>query len=131
MNQAQAFDLLITGASGLLGGLLVKAFSKQGYSVVALARSPCPQELKPHCDWRQLDLNDAAKPPVRVKTLIHAAPVWLLPGLLSAVIKHNTLQRCIVFSSSSVLSRVDAPDQQDRRLAQRLSESETANTQSA
>ena len=113
-------SVLVTGASGLLGIQLVKKLTGNNYQVFAVGRHECPEEINEYCDWQQIDISKAGLPEINTELLIHAAPLWLLPGLINNHSTQLSLQRCIAFSSTSVESKADAIDKEDRELAQKL-----------
>lgn len=76
----------------------------------------------------QWDLNQPLDPTLLhqlegLNTLIHCAPIWLLPDHLETL-NGAGLQRLIVFSSTSVLSKAESSDPSEQRLVSQLSDSE-------
>lgn len=117
--------MIVTGASGLLGQQLVKLLSSAGHYVIALGRGDCPVETSACCQWRQYDLGQCPDSDFNADTIIHSAPLWLLPALLKRLAGQGALRRCIAFSSSSAESKAGAIDDADRDLANRLTAAET------
>ena len=121
--------ILITGSSGLLGTQLMRKFSNTSCQLHGLGRSACPQAIKLLCKWHRMDLSTPVESDLKPDVLIHCAPLWYLPGFLEILARNQTLKRCIVFSSTSVISKADAGDAQDRELAEKLSMAEAQTKQ--
>jgi len=60
-----------------------------------------------------------------IATLVHAAPIWLLPPLLHRL-SDRGLRRLVVFSSTSRFTKRDSASPADREMAQRLAAAEQA-----
>jgi 2-alkyl-3-oxoalkanoate reductase len=67
------YDVAITGCTGFVGARLVRHFSSQGMSVLALGRAAiAPAPLLKFADYRKVDLRGIIEK-VEAKTIIHAA----------------------------------------------------------
>ena len=113
-------NILVTGASGLLGKRIVKKLSKCNYTVSAIGRQSCPESIKADCRWLQIDIRQSQVPSLNVDILIHAAPLWLLPNFLKQLSLKANIKRCVSFSSTSAESKAYAHDDEDRELANKL-----------
>jgi len=111
---------LVTGASGLLGRRLVKHLAKKNYLVTAIGRRNCPNVIRSDCHWLNIDIIEPSPLNIHPNVLIHAAPLWLLPGFIEQLSLTNKIDRCIAFSSTSAESKVEAIDVSDRNLADKL-----------
>lgn len=129
--------VLVTGATGVVGHHLLDCLCGAGYLVTAVSRRPgagseargwskCPERGPGRVRWLTLDLTHgwptAAGPP---GTLIHAAPIWLLPRVLPGLAELG-LRRLVAFSSTSRFTRRGSPIAEERDLAQRIVEAEDA-----
>ena len=112
--------VLITGASGSLGSRVLLKLSELGYQVAGLGRSQCPSQLHSIGEWLRFDLSAEQAIVHDTDVLIHCAPLWLLPEFLKKLQHNRNLMRCIAMSSTSVIAKENALDDQDRKLARRL-----------
>ncbi len=122
-------NIIVTGATSQIGLCLLPRLVEAGYRVIAISRAYTPKQASKasaaNIFWLRVDVRDsaglAALPPAH--TLIHLAPLVLLPAQLETF---STLgvSRLIVFSSSSVHSKVNSPVTSERAYAQRLVASE-------
>lgn len=115
--------ILVTGAKGVIGAPLVERLRRQGQAYCAVSRSVSenPNQL-------QWNLNEQADAPTlhtlrNTEVLIHCAPIWLLPERLLDL-RDSSLKRLVVFSSTSVLSKVASSNVQEQTLVMQLRESE-------
>ena len=122
-------SVLVTGASGSLGSRLLLNLADSDYKLTGLGRKKCPTLLHSKCDWLSHDLNKQQDIKHTADVLIHCAPLWLLPELLNHLIQNGRLKRCIAMSSTSVIAKMDAQDDEDRILAARLTQAEDDVTQ--
>jgi nucleoside-diphosphate-sugar epimerase len=112
---------LILGATGLVGGYIVEHLMRAGERPLALSRSP---QSKPGVDWFCGDLEkpDTLKfPPFA--TLYCTADATLLPAALPRLFSPS-LKRAIVFSSTSVLTKLDSEVVAEREKLQSLADAE-------
>jgi uncharacterized protein YbjT (DUF2867 family) len=114
----------LTGATGVLGPTLCGALSRAGYEVHAITRRAGQAE---GCKWHYGDIERveslAGLPEAEV--LVHAAPLWLAPGLLPHAAAHGA-RRAVLFGSTSVATKRASADAGDRDLAERLGRAEAA-----
>ena len=116
--------ILVTGASGSLGSRVLLNLANIGYQVTGIGRKDKPSILQSKCDWSILDLSAAGQIDHGAQVLIHCAPLWLLPGVLTNLTQQGMLKRCIAMSSTSVIAKIDASDDEDRMLAAKLRNAE-------
>jgi nucleoside-diphosphate-sugar epimerase len=112
---------LILGATGLVGGYIVQHLLRAGGHPLALSRSP---QSKPGVDWFCGDLEQPETlkfPPFA--TLYCTADATLLPAALPHLF-HPSLTRAIVFSSTSVLTKLDSEVVAERKKLQALADAE-------
>jgi nucleoside-diphosphate-sugar epimerase len=143
-------DIVVTGASGVVGRFLVPLLCEAGFLVWAISRRPVearrtPLGSEPGASgcvrWISADLArgwpsspaaasaaravPTAEPLDPVAVLIHAAPIWLLPPLLPGLADQG-LRRLVAFSSTSRFTKRDSASRGERELARRLAEAEKA-----
>jgi nucleoside-diphosphate-sugar epimerase len=112
---------LILGATGLVGGYIASHLARAGERPLAVSRSP---QSKPGIDWFCADLEqpDTLKfPPFA--TLYCTANAILLPAALPRLF-NPSLKRAIVFSSTSVLTKLDSEVVAEREMLQSLAAAE-------
>jgi nucleoside-diphosphate-sugar epimerase len=112
---------LILGATGLVGGYIIEHLLRAGEHPFALSRSP---QSKPGIDWF---CGDLAKPETLkfppFATLYCTADATLLPAALPYLL-NSSLKRLIVFSSTSVLTKLDSEVVAEREMLQSLADAE-------
>lgn len=117
---------LVSGARGVVGQPLCEEFERRGCRVVAVSRNTIDSDYGLKWDMEREDL-----PPVTaiesIHTMVHCAPIWLLPRHLQSLANLG-LRRLIVFSSSSVISKKNTQDPAEQELVRLLDtgERETA-----
>ncbi len=118
--------ILVSGASSQIGHFLVPKLFEQRFDVVALGRRRKRVPIDQRVEWRQADLSDAQlsiDSPVRTSSMIHLAPIWLLPQHVTMLAEQG-VQRIVAFSSTSRYSKSDSPNTKDNHLAHRLEQAE-------
>jgi nucleoside-diphosphate-sugar epimerase len=112
---------LILGATGLVGGYIVEHLVRAGMRPLALSRSP---QSRPGIDWFRGDLAspDMLKfPPFA--TLYCTADAILLPAALPRLF-NPLLKRAVIFSSTSVITKLDSEIDAERQMLTRLADAE-------
>ena len=108
--------VLVTGASSQLGVFLLPRLQAAGYGVLALSRkAPAASlEVAPNVTWSRPDTLDRVSPgPLR--HIVSCGPLELACDFLES---RAPIERAVVFSTSSVLAKLDTPDRDEsRRLA--------------
>jgi nucleoside-diphosphate-sugar epimerase len=119
--------IMVTGATSIIGKFLLPDLLEAGYEVHAVSRRAA--EVAPSNGkliWHQADIRQTEQiPDVNAQTLIHLAPLWLLPPLLP-VLDTLQLKRVIGFGSTSVFSKAHSANPAERKVATRLAEAEEA-----
>lgn len=119
-NTEQARSLVI-GATGLTGGYIVGHLVRDGQRPIALSRS---RQTRPGVDWFQGDLREPEKfrfPPF--ETLFCTANAILLPTSLPYLF-NPSLKRVVVFSSTSVITKIDSEIASERETLKKLADAE-------
>ncbi len=113
----------VFGASSLVGRCLLPRLGKSGARVAAFSRSP-PRPDDGAWEWRQLG---GALPAVERGETIHGwislAPIWVLPDYFELLEAHGA-RRIVVLSSTSIFTKQDSNDPQEKATAQRLANAE-------
>jgi nucleoside-diphosphate-sugar epimerase len=112
---------LVIGATGLVGGYLVEHLVRAGERPLALSRS---QQDRPGVDWLRGDLEkpDTLKLPP-FATLYCTADAILLPAALPRLF-NPSLKRAVVFSSTSVITKIDSEIVAEREMLRTLADAE-------
>jgi nucleoside-diphosphate-sugar epimerase len=112
---------LILGATGLVGGYIVEHLMRAGERPLALSRSP---QTRPGIDWF---CGDLAKPDTlrfpSVATLYCTADATLLPAALPHLF-NPSLKRAVIFSSTSVITKLDSEVAAEREKLKKLADAE-------
>ena len=112
---------LVLGATGLVGGYIVEHLVRSGVRPLALSRSP---QSRPGIDWFVGDLaqpDTLRFPPF--ETLYCTADAILLPAALPHLF-NPSLKRAVIFTSTSVITKLDSEVAAERNLLKALAEAE-------
>lgn len=112
---------LVIGGTGLVGGFIVEHLMRRGERPLALSRS---RQNSPGIDWICGDLQepDTLKLPP-FATLYCTADAVLLPAALPRLF-NPSLKRAVVFSSTSVITKIDSEVVAEREMLRTLAEAE-------
>lgn len=122
-ESAQA--VLVLGASGLIGAPLLHQLHRQGVAVHAVSRATqAPAGMTGLARWwlgpeHDLYAGDRADPGPACPVVLSAGPLDALAAWLEAGAAPG-LRRLVAIGSTSVVTKQDSPDPQERQLAQRL-----------
>lgn len=114
--------IVVTGATSQIGRFLLPRLSQAGHEVLAISRRSVPvQNRRQGHQWCCFDLQsgNSLSLPEPAKTLIHLAPLWLLPGLLEQLPPLG-LQRVVAIGSTSLFSKSSSSDRAEQSMAKRL-----------
>ena len=120
-TEPEPMKSLVLGATGLVGGYIVDHLVRAGEQPLALSRSP---QSRPGIDWYRGDLEkpDTLRfPPFA--TLYCTADAILLPPALPHLF-NPSLKRAIVFSSTSVITKLDSEVAAEREMLKALADAE-------
>jgi nucleoside-diphosphate-sugar epimerase len=112
---------LVIGATGLTGGYIVEHLVRSGQRPLTLSRS---RQTRTGVDWIQGDLERPEKlgvPPFA--TLFCTADAILLPAALPHLF-NPSLKRVVVFSSTSVTTKIDSEIVSERETLKKLADAE-------
>ena len=111
---------VVTGATSLIGYFLLPKLTAANCSVTAISRNPdMSKSLPAGSKWCAADIGVSTLSEERPYTLIHLAPLWLLPDLLqrsSACMP----ERVIAFSSTSRISKASSSNRYERGISEKL-----------
>lgn len=116
--------VLVLGATGLVGPHLVRELLAAGESIVAVSRRP-PNEHDDRVVWVKADLTraeDVARIPACTRAISTLA-IWMTADLVPDLVERG-LKRLVCFSSTSAVTKVDAADAGERKLAASLARGE-------
>jgi nucleoside-diphosphate-sugar epimerase len=113
---------LVIGGTGLVGGYIVEHLVRNGERPLVLSRSS--QQGKPDVDWVRGDLErpETLDCPT-VETIYCTANAVLLPAALPRFFS-PFLKRIVVFSSTSVMTKLDSEVTTERDIIRRLADAE-------
>jgi nucleoside-diphosphate-sugar epimerase len=119
--ETKAAKCLVIGATGLVGGYIVEHLVRDGQRPFALSRST---QNGTDAEWFQGDIEKSETlkfPPF--ETLYCTASAILLSAALPHLF-HPSLKRVVVFSSTSVLTKIDSEIASEREHLRKLAEAE-------
>ena len=112
---------LVIGATGLVGGYIVEHLVRGGHRPYALSRSP---QTRADADWFQGDIEQPATLELpHFETLYCTASAVLLAAALPHLF-HPALKRVVVFSSTSVITKIDSEIATEREHLRKLADAE-------
>ncbi|OQW95737.1 MAG: hypothetical protein BWK79_01400 [Beggiatoa sp. IS2] len=123
-------NVLVTGATNQIGYFLIPRLQQAGFTVTAITHRSWvkPPLLRKEglgmIAWQQIDLESEIISISQPSSLIHCAPLPLLPLLLTRLPVPTLLQRIIAFSSTSRFTKLDSSVAKEREIATRLAEAE-------
>lgn len=120
--------ILVTGANGVVGQPLCQHMTIQGRAFKRVSRSPGDGHIQWDLTQPLSELQEQSL--IGVNTLIHCAPIWLLSDHIEALFSLG-VNRMVVFSSTSVLSKLSSNDQSEQLLVSQLVAGERALTEFA
>ena len=118
-------SILISGASSIIGKPLVARLRDQGEKVIEVSRAIHDDEY--HCCWdlstQQLVETTLNNKKGQIHSLVHCAPIWLLPNHLPSLIEHG-IKRIIVFSSTSIEGKSKSTSVHEQHIVELLKDAE-------
>jgi len=112
--------MIILGASSLIAPWLMKRLCQIGLSGQCYSRKQICFDPTDAFTWKELDISlpmDFCPKSIVISLL----PLWLLPPLLSQL---QGCQHLIAFSTTSIFSKSDSPNPEERQLIQRIKAAE-------
>jgi nucleoside-diphosphate-sugar epimerase len=116
---------VVAGATSIVGRYLLPRLLAAGYDVHAVSRRAAPAWSPPGVSWHSMDIADAWSEAPSEPFLVHLAPLWLAPPLISNLLPRG-LRRVVAFGSTSRFTKARSRDPDERALAARLAAAETA-----
>ncbi|MBL4671930.1 MAG: NAD-dependent epimerase/dehydratase family protein [Arenicella sp.] len=117
--------IVVTGAKGVDGQPLSERLNELGRLYTSVSRRAGNSST--HLQWDLLQAPSASieRRLSNATALIHCAPIWLLPVHFDVFAKAG-INKMVVFSSTSVISKQQTEDASEQQLVTQLSESEDA-----
>jgi nucleoside-diphosphate-sugar epimerase len=117
--------IVVTGARGVVGQPLCQRLAGEARHYTSVSRQVGGSST--HLQW---DLSEVPSATIEKQlsgatSLIHCAPIWLLPVHFDAFAKAG-INNMVVFSSTSVISKQQTVDASEQQLVTQLSQSEDA-----
>jgi nucleoside-diphosphate-sugar epimerase len=110
--------VVVLGATGQIGIFAIPRLVRAGFEVAAVSRAPRPAWYPEFCQVTWLDPAAVRSGAVaEAGMLLSAGPIHLAADLLGYC---PGLQRAVVFSTSSVFSKLDSRDRREKRELQRI-----------
>ena len=111
--------ILVTGANGVVGIPLCQALKQRQLEFLSVSRTASNRD-----QILRWDLQTAADAAMisrlsGVQTLIHCAPLWLLPKHIDAL-EQAGVRRVLAFSSSSVIGKAQSDDPSEQEVVRLL-----------
>jgi nucleoside-diphosphate-sugar epimerase len=119
-------NVVVAGATSLIGRFLLPRLSEAGFGVHALSRRPPPPGTATgsSATWHLADIGASlAELPVEPDRLIHLAPLWLAPGVVRQLARRG-LRRALAFGSTSRFTKAGSSHPREREIARRLEAAE-------
>jgi nucleoside-diphosphate-sugar epimerase len=126
-------QILLLGATSLIGRFLTPRLAGAGLHAVAISRAPpsvderdIAQKAAEYLRWAPGDLTEPDTLPElgHADAIVSLSPIWLLPTALPKLLETGA-RRVIAFSSTSRITKVQSPAAAERAVAERLADGET------
>lgn len=114
--------VLLTGASSQIGVFAIPRLLAAGFRVIAVSRKGKPEDFAEHDSVEWLTPVDAQLACPDCQYLLSAGPLQLARQFLQ---QGRHFQTAVIFSSSSIFSKLASPDSAERQLIQEMREIET------
>lgn len=113
-------NIIILGAGSLIAPWLVTQLRQKGIGGQCYSRRKIHLDKIDTFSWERLDITQPAK--FRPESIvISLLPLWLMPPLLPQL---EDCQHLIVFSTTSIFSKCDSPNPEERELIKKIKAAE-------
>jgi len=116
----------VLGASSQIGLFSLPMLAARGWQVLAVSRKGQPPDYPDLASVRWLASEEPATVLPSVQALLSAGPMALALQVLAS---QPGVERSVVFSTSSVLSKAGSPDPEEQQMAQSIAAGEAAITE--
>lgn len=123
LNMADRASVAIIGASSLVGSHLISQLQQQCTKFIAFTTGS-PASFNHSVEWQSLFKQTTATPCQAITHWIYAAPIWTLPEHFE-FIRKNGAKRIVVLSTTSVISKTDSENDDEKNLARDIAAAET------
>jgi nucleoside-diphosphate-sugar epimerase len=126
--------VLVLGATSLIGRFALPRLAAAGVEALAISRRGPSTSTPPALQaghppdsgggrWVRADLQAPDLLLPQAPAALSLSPIWLLPGALPAL-ERAEVRRVVAFSSTSVFTKADSPEPEERAVAARLAAGE-------
>ncbi|ABD89674.1 SDR family oxidoreductase [Rhodopseudomonas palustris] len=113
---------LVIGATGMVGGLILRRLAEAGELPIGVSRHP--QAAAPGIEWLTADLADPAGLALpSLETVYATSPAALVADAIPALAAHG-MTRLVVFTSTSLETKQNSDDPDEREMIRRWAEAE-------
>ena len=121
--ESGARQILVLGATSLVGRFALPRLAAAGFEVLAVSRAPKGEPARVR--WVEGDLThpDLELPPA--EAALSLSPIWLLPSALPAL-QRAGVKRLIAFSSTSAVTKAESAEPEEQVVVRRLLDGEAA-----
>lgn len=120
-----AKTVTLLGATGLVGGRVLRNLDRQGIRVEAVSRQSRPPGLSPNIGWTQADLNEPeALAKIPWSEIVISTVFVALTAQVVEQWSPGASRRLVAFSSTSALTKSNSSESSDREISVLLSEGE-------
>lgn len=121
-------NVLVTGASSIVGQPVCNELTAAGYPVVAVSRQACRSE-NDLVSWDMISGEGSKSVVAKINKkdgfdLVHCAPIWFLPKQIEWLVSIG-LRRIIAFSSSSIEGKSNSNSRHEQQIVKLLSTAES------
>jgi nucleoside-diphosphate-sugar epimerase len=115
--------VLLTGASGQIGAFAIPRLLAAGFQIVAVSRTGRPEHQPAHEEVQWLHPEEALQICTDCQYLLSAGPLDLS---LKFLLEGRQFRHAVVFSSSSVISKRESTDPDEKQLIGEMLETESS-----
>lgn len=123
----------VFGATSLVGKCVLSLLEQHGWQTVAFSRQWVEAEIvqkNPTVTWCRLEhkfmiekLGQFGSSDKKITSWLYLAPIWTLPAYFDFLAAHGA-QRIVALSSTSIFTKDDSSDNEEKKVSQRLTEGE-------
>lgn len=122
----------VFGATSSVGECVLSLLKQHGWQAEVFSRradQAAVRQMGPVVAWHQLG-NDSAREQLgtgdrKLTAWLYLAPIWTLPDYFDFLAAHG-VQKIVALSSTSIFTKEDSSDNEEKNIAQRLAEGETS-----
>lgn len=120
-----ANTVTLLGATGFVGGRILRTLVQQGFKVEAVSRQLRPPGLSPNIGWTRANLNDAGDvAKIRWSETVISTVFVAMTAQVVEQWSPDPSRRLVAFSSTSALTKSNSAESADRDISAQLREGE-------